>query len=90
MLEELQRILRLESRTERIRLVPPMNSLEGTDVPYLGRSLLGVFYLLSQAVASNITVKEEEGYVVTHGGLLLAAIFSLLTLELLHQRFIDN
>lgn len=35
---------------------------------------------LSQAVASNITVKEEEGYIVTHGGLLIAAIFSLLTL----------
>lgn len=35
---------------------------------------------LSQAVASNITVKEEEGYVVTHSGLLIAAIFSLLTL----------
>lgn len=35
---------------------------------------------LTQAVASNITVKEEEGYVVTHSGLLAAAIFSLLTL----------
>jgi hypothetical protein len=35
---------------------------------------------LSQAVTSSITVKEEEGYVVTHSGLLLAAIFSLLTL----------
>jgi hypothetical protein len=35
---------------------------------------------LSQAMASNITVKEEEGYIVTHSGLLLAAIFSLLTL----------
>ena len=35
---------------------------------------------LSQAVASSITVKEEQGYVVTHIGLLIAAIFSLLTL----------
>ena len=35
---------------------------------------------LSQAVASSITVKEEQGYVVTHVGLLIAAIFSLLTL----------
>ncbi|MCX7359492.1 MAG: hypothetical protein NT015_15295 [Alphaproteobacteria bacterium] len=35
---------------------------------------------LSQTVASNITVKEEEGYVVTHSGLLIVAIFSLLTL----------
>ena len=35
---------------------------------------------LSQAVASQITVKEEEGYIVTHSGLLIAAIFSLLTL----------
>ena len=35
---------------------------------------------LSQAVATSVTVKEEEGYMVTHGGLLLAAIFSLLTL----------
>lgn len=35
---------------------------------------------LSQAVASSVTVKEEEGYVVTNGGLLIAAIFSLLTL----------
>lgn len=35
---------------------------------------------LSQAVASNITVNEQEGYMVTHGGLVLAAIFSLLTL----------
>jgi hypothetical protein len=35
---------------------------------------------LSQAMASNIIVKEEEGYIVTQGGLLLAALFSLLTL----------
>jgi hypothetical protein len=35
---------------------------------------------LSEAMASNVTVEEQEGYVVTHGGLLLAAIFSLLTL----------
>jgi hypothetical protein len=35
---------------------------------------------LSQAMASNITLKEEEGYVVTLGGLALAALFSLLTL----------
>lgn len=35
---------------------------------------------LSETVASNITVKEEEGYIVTHGGLLIAALFSLLTL----------
>lgn len=35
---------------------------------------------LSQTVASNIAVKEEEGYVVTHSGLLIAALFSLLTL----------
>ncbi len=35
---------------------------------------------LSETVASNIIVKEEEGYVVTHGGLIIAALFSLLTL----------
>ena len=35
---------------------------------------------LSSAVASSITVEEQEGYIVTHGGLVLAAIFSLLTL----------
>lgn len=35
---------------------------------------------LSEAMASNITVKEKEGYIVTHGGLLVAALFSLLTL----------
>jgi hypothetical protein len=35
---------------------------------------------LSAAMASSITVEEQEGYVVTHGGLLLAALFSLLTL----------
>lgn len=35
---------------------------------------------LSETVASNITVKEEEGYIVTHSGLLIAALFSLLTL----------
>jgi hypothetical protein len=35
---------------------------------------------ISQAVASNIAVKEEEGYIVTHSGLVLAALFSLLTL----------
>lgn len=35
---------------------------------------------LSQAMATNIVVKEEEGYIVSQGGLALAAIFSLLTL----------
>lgn len=35
---------------------------------------------LSQTVASNIVVREEEGYIVTHSGLLIAALFSLLTL----------
>ena len=35
---------------------------------------------LSQAMASSVTVVEQEGYKLTHGGLLLAAIFSLLTL----------
>jgi len=35
---------------------------------------------LSQQVAAQVTVKEEEGYVVTHSGLLIAALFSLLTL----------
>ncbi|MEZ5960934.1 MAG: hypothetical protein R3C30_10990 [Hyphomonadaceae bacterium] len=35
---------------------------------------------LSRAVASSVTVEEQEGYMVTHGGLLIAAIFSLLTL----------
>jgi hypothetical protein len=35
---------------------------------------------LSQAVASQVTVKEEEGYIVTNGCLVLAAVFSLLTL----------
>ena len=35
---------------------------------------------LSEAVSSSITVEEQEGYMVTHGGLLLAGLFSLLTL----------
>ena len=35
---------------------------------------------LSEAVSSSITVKEQEGYMVTNGGLLLAGLFSLLTL----------
>lgn len=35
---------------------------------------------MSQAIASNIVVKEEEGYMVTHGGLVLVALFALLTL----------
>ncbi|MFN3463431.1 MAG: hypothetical protein ACK4X1_05075 [Terricaulis sp.] len=35
---------------------------------------------LSSVVASSIKVEEQEGYIVTHGGLVLAAIFSLLTL----------
>ncbi|MGE0532684.1 MAG: hypothetical protein AB7G40_18290 [Hyphomonadaceae bacterium] len=35
---------------------------------------------LSSAVASSIKVEEQEGYIVTHGGLVLAVIFSLLTL----------
>lgn len=35
---------------------------------------------MSEAVASSITVEEQEGYVVTHSGLVLAAIFALLTL----------
>lgn len=35
---------------------------------------------LSQTIASQIVVKEEEGYMVTHGGLLLAGVMSLLTL----------
>ncbi len=35
---------------------------------------------LSEAASSSITVEEQEGYMVTHGGLLLAGLFSLLTL----------
>lgn len=35
---------------------------------------------LSDLVASEFHVKEKEGYIVTHSGLALAAIFSLLTL----------
>lgn len=35
---------------------------------------------LTQAVSSAITVEEKEGYVVTHSGLLLAALFALLTI----------
>lgn len=35
---------------------------------------------LSDLVASEFHVNEKEGYVVTHSGLALAAIFSLLTL----------
>lgn len=35
---------------------------------------------MSSAVADSINVEEQEGYMVTHGGLVLAAIFSLLTL----------
>lgn len=35
---------------------------------------------LAEAMSSNVTLKEEEGYMVTHGGLVLAALFSLLTL----------
>jgi hypothetical protein len=35
---------------------------------------------MSSAVADSIDVEEQEGYIVTHSGLVLAAIFSLLTL----------
>lgn len=35
---------------------------------------------LSAAVSSSITVEEQEGYQVTLGGLMLAGLFSLLTL----------
>lgn len=35
---------------------------------------------MSEAVASSITVEEQEGYMVTHGGLVLAILFALLTL----------
>ena len=35
---------------------------------------------LTQAVSSSITVEEKEGYVVTHSGLVLAALFALLTI----------
>jgi hypothetical protein len=35
---------------------------------------------MSSAVADSIDVEEQEGYVVTHSGLVLAALFSLLTL----------
>jgi hypothetical protein len=34
-----------------VRLVPPRQTLGATDVPFRGRSLLGVLYFLSQAVA---------------------------------------
>lgn len=35
---------------------------------------------MSSAVADSIDVEEQEGYIVTHGGLVIAALFSLLTL----------
>lgn len=35
---------------------------------------------MSAAVADSIDVEEQEGYIVTQGGLVLAALFSLLTL----------
>lgn len=35
---------------------------------------------MSSAIADSIDVEEQEGYVVTHSGLVLAALFSLLTL----------
>jgi hypothetical protein len=50
---------------------------EAEETPFFGREQQSE---LSSAVASQVTVKEEEGYVVTHSGLLIAAIFSLLTL----------
>jgi|JI10StandDraft_1071094.scaffolds.fasta_scaffold142851_3 hypothetical protein len=61
-LAELRRILTLEESTERIRLVPPTIDLSTSDVPYLGRSLLGVFYLLSQAVEVPAE-HEQRGWV---------------------------
>lgn len=50
---------------------------EAEETPFFSREQQSE---LSSAVASQVTVKEEEGYVVTHSGLLIAAIFSLLTL----------
>ncbi len=35
---------------------------------------------MSAAVADSIDVEEQEGYIITQGGLVLAALFSLLTL----------
>jgi hypothetical protein len=35
---------------------------------------------MSSAVADSIDVEEQEGYIVTHSGLVMAALFSLLTL----------
>lgn len=35
---------------------------------------------MSAAVADSIDVEEQEGYIVTQGGLVFAALFSLLTL----------
>jgi|CXWL01.1.fsa_nt_gi hypothetical protein len=35
---------------------------------------------MSAAAADSIDVEEQEGYIVTQGGLVLAALFSLLTL----------
>lgn len=48
------------------------------DNPFLGADQQRE---LSESMAANITVEEQEGYVVTHGGLLFAAVFSLLTLS---------
>lgn len=50
---------------------------EAEETPFFSREQQSE---LSSAVASQVTVKEEEGYIVTHAGLLIAAIFSLLTL----------
>jgi hypothetical protein len=50
---------------------------DAADNPFFGAEQQSE---LARTVASSVTVREEEGYIVTHGGLLVAAIFSLLTL----------
>jgi hypothetical protein len=67
-------------RTELRREISESSNEQGAQVednPFFGAEQQRE---LSQAMASNIIVKEEEGYIVTHSGLVLAALFSLLTL----------
>ena len=62
------------------------NEESGDAAPFFSREQQSQ---LSRAVSSSVTVREEEGYVVTHGGLLLAAIFSLLTLFRIRASKVD-
>lgn len=50
---------------------------EAGDNPFLGADQQNQ---IARSIASSVTVREERGYMLTHGGLLAAALFALLTL----------